>query len=119
MPKKDKKAPADPVAAIMEKVGKWREPYAAAGARLHALITQAAPQLEPRLWYGMPAYARDGEVRCFFRLDKYLTFGLTEHSTFHIAAGAPHRLMEAAWFFSELDAATEAAIADILRRHTV
>ncbi len=42
-------------------------PYCALGERLHAIITASAPVLAPRLWYGMPAYAQDGQVACFFR----------------------------------------------------
>ena len=49
------------------------------GERLHALIQRSVPELKPRVWYGMPGYALDGPVLCFFRVDdRYMTFGLTE-----------------------------------------
>jgi len=63
----------------------------------------------------MPGYAKDGPVICFFRRDKYMTFGLTEKANFTPEAGVPHRLMPSAWFFSSLDDATEAKIAEIVR----
>jgi uncharacterized protein YdhG (YjbR/CyaY superfamily) len=53
------------------------------GERLHAIITASAPALAPRLWYGMPAYAKDGKVVCFFRdtqkfTERYMTLGFNE-----------------------------------------
>ena len=73
------------------------------------------PDLKPRLWYGMPGYAKDGPVLVFFRVDDYMTFGLTEKANFTIEDGATNQLMACAWFFTELDDATEAKIADIVR----
>jgi hypothetical protein len=46
------------------------EPYRAMGERLHALILRSAPALRPKVWYGMPGYAKEGPVICFFRADK-------------------------------------------------
>jgi len=48
------------------------------GERLHALVLRSAPALQAKLFYGMPGYAKDGPIVCFFRADKYVTFGLTE-----------------------------------------
>ena len=104
------------LAAVFEKIAAWREPYNAIGARLHEIITTTAPALKPRLWYGMPGYAKDGPVLCFFRVDAYMTFGLTEKANFTIDEGAPDKLMACAWFFTApLDEATESRISDIVR----
>lgn len=105
-------------AAVLEKIAAWPEPYRAMGERLHEIITQTVPALKPRLWYGMPGYAQDGPVLCFFRVDEYMTFGLTEKATFNVDEGAPHQLMPCAWFFTTLDKATEAEIAAIVRKST-
>lgn len=105
-------------AAVLAKIAEWPDPYAAIGARLHALILHTNPDLHARLWYGMPGYAKDGPVLCFFRVDDYMTFGLTEKATFTLDEDAPHQLMPASWFFTELDAATEVQIAAIVREAT-
>lgn len=88
--------------------------------RLHEVITEAAPDLVPRLWYGMPGYAKSakGPVICHVRVDddQYVTFGLTEHATITPDEDADHQLMGAAWFLTELDGPTEAKVADIVRR---
>lgn len=103
-------------AAVLEWIAKMPESYRPMGERMHALIMRSAPELRPRLWYGMPGYAKDGPVLCYFRLDKYMTFGITEDANVAREEGAPHQLMPAAWFFTELDDATEAKIAEIVRR---
>ena len=91
-------------------------------ARLHEVIVEAAPELQPRLWYGMPGYAtaKKSPVLCFFRVDddRYVTFGLTEHAHHEPEPGADHQLMGSAWFLTELDALTEARVAEIVRRAT-
>jgi hypothetical protein len=51
---------------VLGTIAKMPEPDRAMGERLHAIIKASAPALTPRLWYGMPAYARDGKVVCFF-----------------------------------------------------
>lgn len=89
-------------------------------ARLHEVIVAAAPELQPRLWYGMPGYAKakSSPVICFFRVDgdDYVTFGLTEKANLTPDDDAPDRLIGSAWFLTGLDAATEAHIAQIVRR---
>jgi hypothetical protein len=89
-------------------------------ARLHDVIVAAAPELQPRLWYGMPGYARSAKspVLCFFRVDddRYLTFGLTEHAHHQPEPGSGHQLMSSAWFLTALDEPTESRITDIVRR---
>lgn len=107
---------ADREAAVLEKIAAMPAPYREMGERLHALIRRTAPALEPRLWYGMPAYAKDGKVICFFRVDTYMTFGLTEDASLAPEEGESHLLMGSAWFFTALNEATEAKLADIVRR---
>src|ERR671923_1707810 len=53
--------------AVLAKIAEMPEPDRAMGKRLHAIIKASAPALSPRLWYGMPAYAKDGKVVCFFQ----------------------------------------------------
>lgn len=107
---------AEGEAAILAKIAQWQEPYRAIGERLHEIISQSVPELTPRTWYGMPAYAKEGKVVCFFRVDKYMTFGLTEDANLTRAEGEAHQLMESAWFFTGLDDATEAKLSAIVRQ---
>jgi len=107
---------ADGEAAVMGKIAEMPAPYRAMGERLHEIVTQSAPGLVPRTWYGMPAYAKDGKVVCYFRVDTYMTFGLTQDANLSREEGAPHQLMEAAWYFTTLDDATEARLSAIVRQ---
>ena len=111
------KKKADDEAAVLEKIAAMPEPFRGMGERLHALIRRSVPELKPRVWYGMPGYALDGPVLCFFRGDdRYMTFGLTEKVNLSVEVGAPNQLMGCAWFFTELDGATEAGLSDIVRK---
>jgi hypothetical protein len=107
---------ADGAAAALEKIAAMPQPYRAMGERIHSLVLQSAPQLQPTTWYGMPAYAKDGKVVCFFRADTYMTFGLTDKANLALEEGAPHQLRGSAWFFTALDDATEAELSAIVRR---
>src|SRR3954451_3041428 len=76
-PRADK---ADGESAVLATIAAMPGPDRALGERLHAIIQASAPALAPRLWYGMPAYARDGKVVCFFQgaqkfKTRYATFG--------------------------------------------
>ena len=105
--------------AVLEKIAAMPEPYRPMGERLHALILRSAPALQPTMWYGMPAYAKDGQTVCFFRADqKYMTFGFTQQANLTREEGAPHQLIESAWYFTALDDATEAKLSAIVRRVT-
>ena len=71
--------------AIMEKIEEMPEPERAMAMRLHEIVTTSAPELMPKTWYGMPAYARDGKVICFFqsahKFDaRYATFGFNDQA---------------------------------------
>lgn len=67
---------------MLEKIAEMEAPDRALAERIHALVSEAAPELAPKLWYGQPAWARRGRVVCFFRSGKgdrerYSTFGFT------------------------------------------
>jgi hypothetical protein len=104
-------------AAALAKIASMPAPFSAIGERLHALILRSAPALQPRVWYGMPGYEKDGKTVCFFRADKkWMTFGFTQEANLTREEGAPHQLIESAWYFSALDDATEAKLSDIVRK---
>ncbi|GAB6876751.1 DUF1801 domain-containing protein [Thermaerobacter litoralis] len=104
--------------AVVAKIETWPEPFRSYGLRLHQAIVDAVPQLTPRLWYGMPGYARgSGPVLCFFRADdRFMTFGLTDKAHFALDPGQPTQLMPSAWFFAVLDEPTVEAIVAIVRQ---
>jgi uncharacterized protein YdhG (YjbR/CyaY superfamily) len=69
--------------AVLAKIAAMPEPDRAMGERLHAIVKASAPELAPKLWYGMPAYAKDGSVVCFFQAaqkfkTRYSTFGFSD-----------------------------------------
>ena len=111
---------ADNLAAVLEKIPQMFGEDADIGLRMHEIILEAAPKLKPRLWYGMPGYARGRStpVLVFIRKDDYLTFGLTEKANLLIDESTPDNLIPNAWFLTELDEATEARIAEIVRAAT-
>ena len=74
---------ADGEAAVQAAIAAMPSPYRDMGERLHSVVTASAPDLVPRTWYGMPAYAKDGKVVCFFRggdkfKERYMTFGFND-----------------------------------------
>jgi uncharacterized protein YdhG (YjbR/CyaY superfamily) len=69
--------------ALLAKIAEMPEPDRAMAKRLHAIVTASAPSLSPKTWYGMPAYAKDDEIVCFFKSadkfkSRYATFGFEE-----------------------------------------
>lgn len=111
-------AKVDDETAVLEKIA-GLEPHVETATRLHAVIRAAAPELVPRLWYGMPGYAKakKSPVICFFRVDDGLiTFGLTEHADLTPDDDATDQLVGSAWFVNGLDDATETRISAIVRR---
>src|SRR5262245_45197150 len=92
------------------------EPDRTIGKRLHAVIKASAPALSPRLWYGMPAYAKDGKVLCFFQCAKkfktrYATFGFSDESNLDEGVMWP-----TAFALKELTADEEARIGALVKR---
>ena len=74
---------ADGESEVLAKIAEMPEPDRVMAERLHAIIKASAPTLSPRTWYGMPAYAKDGKVVCFFQSadkfkSRYATFGFVE-----------------------------------------
>jgi hypothetical protein len=106
---------ADGQATVLTKIAAMPAPYGAMGERRHALILRSVPALQPSLYYGMPWYAKNGKRVCFFRADKYMTFGLTEEANPTREEGALHRLLTSAWYFTTLDNPTEANLSAIVR----
>ena len=106
---------ADNLAAVLDKIPQMFGDQAAVGMRLHDIIMDAAPELKPRLWYGMPGYAIKGPVLVFMRMDDYVTFGVTEKASFAAQKAAGEKLVASSWFIFDLDADTESRIADIAR----
>jgi hypothetical protein len=112
-PRADK---ADGESAVLAKIAEMPEPDRVMGERLHAIIKASAPALSPKLWYGMPAYARDGKVVCFFQsADKfntrYATFGFNDVATLDEGAMWP-----VAFALKELTAAEEAKIGALVKK---
>ena len=109
---------ADNLAAVLDKIPQMFAADADAGLRMHEVIMAAAPELKARLWYGMPGYAKAAAqpVLVFIRKDDYLTFGLTEKANLLLDEDSPDQLCPNAWFLTGLDGATEARIAEIVRR---
>lgn len=103
---------------VLAKIQNFSDKYRAIGQQLHELITTTAPQLQPRLWYGMPGYAlkSDGPVVLFFREDKYVSFGLTENTNLAELGSPDDGPVPAAWYLSKLDDDAQAKIADIVRK---
>ena len=74
---------ADGESDVVAKIAEMPEPDRAMAERIHAIIKASAPALSPKLWYGMPAYAKDGKVVCFFQSaqkfkTRYATFGFSD-----------------------------------------
>jgi len=86
------------------------------GERLHAIITANAPDLSPKVWYGMPGYAKDGAVVCFFRgadkfKERYMTLGFNDNANLDEGTMWP-----IAFALKELTAAEEERIAALVRK---
>jgi uncharacterized protein YdhG (YjbR/CyaY superfamily) len=112
-PRADK---ADGESAVLAKIAELRQPDRALGERLHAVITASAPALSPRLWYGMPAYAKDGKVVCFFQSaqkfnSRYATLGFSDQANLDEGAMWP-----TAFALTELTAADEARIGALVKK---
>jgi uncharacterized protein YdhG (YjbR/CyaY superfamily) len=76
---------ADDERAVLARIGEMPQTDRARAGRLHAIVTTAAPDLTPKLWYGMPAWAKDGKVVCFFQgaakfKTRYATLGFSDRA---------------------------------------
>lgn len=107
---------ADGEEAVMARIAAMPEPDRSLARWIHAIVRATAPDLVPKLWYGMPAYAKDGKVVCFFQgahkfKTRYATFGFTDAA--NLDEGA---LWPVSFALRELTATEEAKIAGLVRR---
>jgi hypothetical protein len=112
-PRADK---ADGVGEVLAKIAELPEPDRAMAERLHAVITASAPDLSPKLWYGMPAYAKDGKVICFFQSaqkfkTRYATLGFSDDANLDDGTMWP-----SAFALMKLTAADEARIGALVKK---
>ncbi len=107
---------ADGESSVLAKIAAMPEPDRAMANRLHATIKASAPALSPRLWYGMPAYAKDGKVLCFFQSaqkfkTKYATFGFSDKANLDEGAMWP-----TAFALTALTATEAARISELVKK---
>ncbi len=102
---------------VLDKIAGMNEPARGVMRRMHDVIVAAAPELKPRIWYGMPGYAKSASspVLVFFRNDDLMSLGVTEKATLRPAGGEDGLLIPAAWYFEGLDDVTERRVAEIVR----
>jgi uncharacterized protein YdhG (YjbR/CyaY superfamily) len=106
----------DPEAEVVAKIAEMSEPDRSLAERLHALVKEHAPELTPRTWYGMPAYAKDGKVLCFFQASekfgaRYATLGFNDVA--HLDDGT---MWPTAYALTALTPENEARISELLRK---
>ena len=109
-------AKADGEKALLEKVAEMKGTDKALATRLHKIITAAAPSLSPKTWYGMPAYAKDGKILCFFQSaakfdSRYATFGFSDEA--NIDQGP---MWPTSWALKDLTAAEEKKIVALVKK---
>ena len=107
---------ADGESALLAKIAEMPEPDRALGKRVHAIVKATAPALSPKTWYGMPAYARDGKVVCFFQSadkfkSRYATLGFSDKANLDEGAMWP-----TSFALKELTAAEEATIGALVKK---
>jgi hypothetical protein len=106
----------DGESAVLAKIAALPQPDRAMGERLHAIIKASAPMLSPRTWYGMPAYAKDGNIVCFFQSaqkfkTRYATLGFSDKAKLDEGPMWP-----TAFALKELTVAEEARIRELLQK---
>jgi uncharacterized protein YdhG (YjbR/CyaY superfamily) len=109
-------ARADGESALLAKIAEMPGPDRALAKRLHAIVKASAPALSPKTWYGMPAYARDGKVVCFFQSadkfkSRYATFGFSDEANLDQGAMWP-----TSFALKELTAADEKKIGALVKK---
>ncbi|HWM20753.1 MAG TPA: DUF1801 domain-containing protein [Ilumatobacteraceae bacterium] len=107
---------ADGERAVLAKIAEMPEPDRTIGERLHAIVTASAPELSPKTWYGMPAYANDGKIVCFFQSAhkfnaRYATFGFNDAANLDDGAMWP-----TSFALKELTPAEEARIGALVKK---
>ncbi|MGW1737353.1 iron chaperone [Nocardia sp. NPDC001965] len=109
-------AKADGENDVLAKIAEMSDTDRVMAERIHAIVKANAPELSPKLWYGMPAYAKDGKVVCFFQSAakfkaRYATLGFNDSANLDDGA-----LWPTAFALAEMTSAAEAGIADILKK---
>jgi uncharacterized protein YdhG (YjbR/CyaY superfamily) len=109
-------AKADGESALLAKIAEMPGPDRALAKRLHSIITAVAPDLSPKTWYGMPAYAKDGKVVCFFQSahkfkSRYATLGFSDQANLDEGAMWP-----TSFALKELTPAEEAKIGALVKQ---
>ena len=107
---------ADGESEVLAKIAEMPKADRAMAERIHAIVKGSAPDLEPKTWYGMPAYAKDGKVVCFFQAaDKfkarYATFGFNDDAQLDEGSMWP-----TSWALTKLTAADEAKIGALVKK---
>jgi uncharacterized protein YdhG (YjbR/CyaY superfamily) len=101
---------------VLAKIAEMPEPDRAMGERIHAIVKANAPELKAKLWYGMPAYAKDGKVVCFFKNaakfdSRYATFGFEEAA--HLDDGS---MWPSSFALTKLTAADEKKLGELVKQ---
>ena len=114
--KETKAGRGNDASAVLEKIAELPEDERVLAERIHAIITENGPGLTPKLWYGMPAYYKDGKAMCFFQpagkfKARYATLGFNDNATLDDGTMWP-----TAFAIARLTAADEARIADLIKR---
>ena len=110
------KARPDGEADLLAKVADMPDSDRVMAERIHAIVKANAPELEPKTWYGMPAWAKDGKVVCFFKAadkfkSRYATFGFEEDARLDDGS-----MWATSWALTKLTPADEATLADLVNR---
>ncbi|MEU1787702.1 DUF1801 domain-containing protein [Streptomyces sparsogenes] len=109
-------AKADPESEVLAKIAEMPEADRVLAERVHAIVKAGAPELAPKLWYGMPAYAKNGKVVCFFQSaqkfkSRYATLGFSDQA--HLDDGA---MWPTAFALTEMTPAAEARIGELIKK---
>ena len=113
---REAKGKANGEGAVLEKIAEMPKPDRVLAERIHAIVKDTAPDLSPKTWYGMPAYAKDGKVVCFFQSahkfkSRYATLGFSD--TANLDKGA---MWPTSYALTELTAAEEKKIAALVKK---
>ncbi|MFF1828510.1 iron chaperone [Paenarthrobacter sp. NPDC058040] len=113
---RSKATKADGEADVLEKIAEMPAADQALAERIHAIVKEHAPDLAPKTWYGMPAYAKDGKVVCFFKSadkfkSRYATLGFEE-----TAALDDGTMWATSFALKQLDEASDALIVDLIKK---
>ena len=106
----------DGESAVLEKIAEMPEPDRAMAERIHSIIKDNVPALSPRTWYGMPAYAKDGKVVCFFTpaskfKERYATFGFNAEANLDDG-----NMWPTSWALQKLTATEEARLTELVKK---